>query len=488
MQLQELLSALPFYKANKRIENMEINELEMDHREIEQGDVFVCIKGFTVDGHRFAEQAAKKGAVAIISEKPLEFPSAITIHVSDSHKALALLAAKFYGYPTHEFGLIGITGTNGKTTTSYLLEKIFLLHGEKTGLIGTIQMKIGDDAYEVKNTTPDALHLQRNFHKMVREQVDIVMMEVSSHALDLGRVYGSDFDIAVFTNLSQDHLDYHKDMEDYLRAKTLLFTSLGNTYKEGKYAVLNADDEHIGMIRKSTVQPILTYGIENEADVMATDIRFQLKNTHFTLRTPQGEAKIETKLIGAFNIYNMLAAASVAILRDIPLQTIEEAFRNIAGVDGRFEQVTEGQDFAVIVDYAHTPDSLENVLETIKGFAEKNIYVVVGTGGDRDRTKRPLMAEVAAKYSDLAIFTSDNPRTEDPAAILADMTDNLAYANYTVIENRKEAIFYAIDKAKAGDIVLIAGKGHETYQEIHGVRYDFDDRSVAKAAILQKGN
>src|SRR5699024_10912823 len=206
--------------------------------------------------------------------------------------------------------------TNGKTTTSYLLEKIFLLHGEKTGLIGTIQMKIGDDAYEVKNTTPDALHLQRNFHKMFREKVDIVMMEVSSHALDLGRVYGSDFDIAVFTNLSQDHLDYHKDMEDYLRAKTLLFTSLGNTYKEGKYAVLNADDEHIGMIRKSTAQPILTYGIENEADVMATDIRFQLKNTHFTLRTPQGEAKIETKLIGAFNIYNMLAAASVAILRD----------------------------------------------------------------------------------------------------------------------------------------------------------------------------
>src|SRR5699024_8717047 len=227
MQLQELLSALPFYKANKRIENMEINELEMDHREIEQGDVFVCIKGFTVDGHRFAEQAAKKGAVAIISEKPLEFPSAITIHVSDSHKALALLAAKFYGYPTHEFGLIGITGTNGKTTTSYLLEKIFLLHGEKTGLIGTIQMKIGDDAYEVKNTTPDALHLQRSILEMIREQVDIVMMEVSSHALDLGRVYGSDFDIAVFTNLSQDHLDYHKDMEDYLRAKTLLFTSLG---------------------------------------------------------------------------------------------------------------------------------------------------------------------------------------------------------------------------------------------------------------------
>src|SRR5699024_1220763 len=194
------------------------------------------------------------------------------------------------------------------------------------------------------------------------------------------------------------------------------------------------------------------------------------------------------KLIGAFNIYNMLAAASVAILRDIPLQTIEEAFRNIAGVDGRFEQVTEGQDFAVIVDYAHTPDSLENVLETIKGFAEKNIYVVVGTGGDRDRTKRPLMAEVAAKYSDLAIFTSDNPRTEDPAAILADMTDNLAYANYTVIENRKEAIFYAIDKAKAGDIVLIAGKGHEKYQEIHGVRYDFDERRVAKDDMLQKGH
>lgn len=487
MQLQELLSALPFYTTSQSIKNIEINGLKMDNRKIENGDVFVCIKGFTVDGHSFAKQAARSGAVAVIAEKPLDVSPAITIIVPDTTKALAILAAKFYHYPTHNFPLIGITGTNGKTTTTYLLEEIFKAHGKKTGLIGTIQMKIGDKSYEIKNTTPDALHLQHNFHKMVEEEVDIVMMEVSSHALDLGRVYGSDFDIAVFTNLTQDHLDYHKDMDDYLRAKTLLFTGLGNAYVNEKYAVLNADDEHSEVIKNSTAQPVITYGIHTNADVIATDISFQLKNTTFTLNTPVGKTTIRSNLIGTFNIYNMLAAASVAVLRKIPLDTIKYALENIQGVNGRFEQVTAGQKFAVIVDYAHTPDSLENVLETIKEFAKQKIFTVVGTGGDRDRKKRPLMAKVATKYSDLAVFTSDNPRTEEPAAILKDMTDGLMDSNYRVIENRKEAIQYAINQADTGDIVLIAGKGHETYQEINGIRYDFDDRVVAKEAIRQKG-
>ncbi|MEI3610987.1 UDP-N-acetylmuramoyl-L-alanyl-D-glutamate--2,6-diaminopimelate ligase [Pseudogracilibacillus sp. SO30301A] len=487
MQLQKLLSALPFYSTNQDIKNIDINGIKMDNREIEKGDMFVCIKGFTVDGHSFAKQAAQSGAVAIVSEKPLDVSPAITIIVPDTTKALAILATEFYHHPTHNFPLIGITGTNGKTTTTYLLEEIFKAHGKKTGLIGTIQMKIGDKVYGITNTTPDALHLQHNFHKMAREEVDIVMMEVSSHALDLGRVYGSDFDIAVFTNLSQDHLDYHKDMDDYLRAKTLLFTGLGNSYKNKKFAVLNVDDDHSKVIQNSTAQPVITYGIQTNADVMATNISFQLKNTTFTLKTPVGETTIRSNLIGTFNIYNMLAAASVAILRKVSLETIKYALEKIRGVDGRFEQVTAGQNFAVIVDYAHTPDSLENVLQTVKEFAKQRIFTIVGTGGDRDRTKRPLMAKVATKYSDLAILTSDNPRTEEPGAILQDMTNGLVDTNYTVIENRKEAIQYGINMAEAGDIVLIAGKGHETYQEINGVRYDFDDRIVAEEAIRQKG-
>jgi len=488
MQLQELLQTLPFYTSTSPIENITINGLKMDHREIQQGDMFVCIKGFTVDGHQFAEQAIQNGATVVVAERPLHLSAGVTIIVPDTTRVLAMLTAKYYHYPTHEFPLVGITGTNGKTTTSYLLEAICKAHEQKTGLIGTIQMKIGDQATPIKNTTPDALHLQRIFHQMLEQQVDIAVMEVSSHALDLGRVFGTDFDIAVFTNLSQDHLDYHKDMDDYLRAKALLFTGLGNSYKRKKYAVLNADDAHSDIIRKSTSQPVITYGIDTKSDILATNINYQLKHTTFTLETPVGKTTITSKLIGTFNIYNMLAASAVAVLLNIPLATIKKALENIQGVDGRFEQVSAGQRYAVIVDYAHTPDSLENVLQTIKEFATQKTYVVVGTGGDRDRTKRPLMAQVAAKYSDVAIFTSDNPRTESPKAILNDMTTGLTYTNYKVIENRKEAIYDAIDLAEDGDIILIAGKGHETYQEINGVRYDFDDRVVAEKAIKEKGH
>lgn len=488
MQLEEILFALPFYKTKQSVENIQINGIKMDHRDIKAGDIFVCIKGFTVDGHRFAQQAIDNGANVIIAEKELDVSGAIIIIVPDTTRALALLATKYYQYPTNQIPLIGITGTNGKTTTTYLLEEICQKHNKKTGLIGTIQVKIGNDTYDIKNTTPDALHLQRLFHQMVEEKVDIAMMEVSSHALDLGRVYGCDFDIAVFTNLSQDHLDYHQDMDDYLRAKTLLFTGLGNRYEDKKkYAVLNIDDPNSEYIKKSTSQPIVTYGVNEKADVMATNIHYHLKSTTFTLETPIGETNITSQLIGTFNIYNILAAVSVAILLKVPLKTIKEALETIAGVDGRFEQVTVGQKFAVIVDYAHTPDSLENVLQTIKEFAEQKVYVVVGTGGDRDRTKRPLMANVATKYSDVAIFTSDNPRTEEPLAILNDMTSGLTAKNYQVIENRKEAIHHAVQLANDGDIILIAGKGHETYQEINGIRYDFDDRVIAKEAIKQKG-
>jgi len=488
MQLTEILSELPFYQTNKSIDDITINELKVDHREINKGDLFICIKGFTVDGHDFANKAVENGAVVIIAEKELQIPEAIVVTVPDTSRALAFLAVKYFNYPTEKISLIGITGTNGKTTTTYLLDAIFAESNMKSGLIGTIQSKIGSEIFPVKNTTPDALTLQHIFNKMVKENVQVASMEVSSHALDLGRVFGCEFDIALFTNLSQDHLDYHQDMNDYIRAKSLLFSGLGNGYKGNtKYAVINADDSYSEYIKKSTAQHVVTYGIHSEADVRATNITYEIKGMSFTIVSPLGNMKIHSQLIGKFNIYNMLAATTVAILLKIPFQTIKNALEKISGVNGRFEQVKAGQNFAVIVDYAHTPDSLENVLQTIKGFAEKRIYVVVGAGGDRDRTKRPLMAKIATKYAHTAIFTSDNPRTEDPREILRDMTNTLEDNNYQVIVNRKEAIYHSIQLAEAGDVVLIAGKGHETYQEINGVKHDFDDRIVAKEAIDQKG-
>lgn len=488
MKLGELLKSLPFSKYPEGSELIEIETVEMDSRAVGKGTLFICVKGFTVDGHDFAEQAEEKGAAAIISERPLHVNVPVIL-VSDTTQALAELANAFYSEPTNEMNLIGVTGTNGKTTVTYLLEQIFNKAEEKTGVIGTIQMKIGDEIIPSENTTPDALLLQKTFRQMCDAEVETAIMEVSSHALDLGRVHGCDFDVAIFTNLSQDHLDYHKDMDEYLQAKSLLFSRLGNTYEEKKrkFAILNADDEHFNYLCKSTAQHILSYGIENNADIEAKDIELAVTHTAFKLVTPVGEIDVDTKLIGMFNVYNMLASAGAAIARGVSLEIIKEAFESIQGVDGRFEAVREGQDFAVIVDYAHTPDSLENVLLTIKEFAQGKVYVVVGCGGDRDRTKRPLMAGIAVKHADKAILTSDNPRTEDPDLILDDLAEGLDPAAYTRITDRKEAIEHAVSLAEPHDIILIAGKGHETYQIIGHTKIDFDDRVIARNAIRHKG-
>lgn len=484
MKLIELLSIIPYYQTDKPIDKLSISKIEMDNRKIETGDLFVCIKGFTVDGHQFAKEAVKAGATAVIAEKNLHL-SVPTIVVSDTTRTLAMIANKFYAYPSEELHLIGITGTNGKTTITYLLETIFKQAKQKTGLIGTIAMKIGNEDIPVTNTTPDALLLQQSLKKMVNEQVDTAMMEVSSHALDLGRVFGCDYDIAVYTNLSQDHLDYHQNMEEYFHAKSLLFSQLGNNYQDGKekFAVINIDDDYGKRLNKSTAQHVITYGCHHVADVSATNIQLHLDRTMFQLQTPIGEVKINSPLIGMFNVYNSLAASSAAVAAKIPLKIIKAALESIKGVDGRFEQVSIGQNFAVIVDYAHTPDSLENVLETIDEFKKKKVYVVVGCGGDRDKTKRPLMAQIALDYADEVILTSDNPRTEAPNDILDDMITNINGDHFEIIPGRKQAISRAVELATDGDIILIAGKGHETYQEINHVKYDFDDREVAKEAI-----
>lgn len=487
MRLSEVLSALPFYETRTAIEGMEISNIEMDSRRVTEGSLFVCINGFTVDGHDFIEQAIENGASAVLAERDVE-SSVPLIRIADSSRAIAVIAAKFYEYPTKRLPLIGVTGTNGKTTVTYLLESIFNQYKLKTGLIGTIQMKIGQESYPVNNTTPDALFLQKTFDQMIAANVDKAIMEVSSHALDMGRANGCDFDIAVFTNLSQDHLDYHKNMDDYLHAKSLLFAQLGNTYNDQnkKYAIINEDDSNSAVLKRSTAQHVVTYGCINESQVMAIDINLEVNKTAFTMKTPVGSVQVNTKLIGMFNVYNMLAASATAISAGVPIQIIKDALEAIKGVSGRFESVDDNQPFATIVDYAHTPDSLENVLQTINGFAEQKVYVVVGCGGDRDRSKRPLMAAVALKYADNVIFTSDNPRTENPQSILEDMTAGLDDEHYVVIEGRRDAIFHAVSLAEEDDIILIAGKGHETYQEIGHIKYNFDDREVAKEAIQAK--
>ncbi|KHF40782.1 UDP-N-acetylmuramoyl-L-alanyl-D-glutamate--2,6-diaminopimelate ligase [Halalkalibacter okhensis] len=483
MKLQELLVPLRFQYFNNDA-NPDVTSLEMDSRKVKEGTVFFCIKGYTVDGHDYAKQAESQGAVAIIAERPLSVSIPVII-VPDTFRAMAKLACHFYDYPTEKLHLIGVTGTNGKTTVTHLIETIMQDAKKKTGLIGTMYTKVGTKQYETKNTTPESLPLQKLFKEMVDEKVDVSLMEVSSHALHLGRVRGCDFDVAVFTNLSPDHLDYHKTMESYLYAKGLLFAQLGNTFSN-KVAVLNADDPATNELARLTTVDIVTYGVSEKADFTASNIKMTPSGTMFELTAFGKKEQISLQLIGMFSVYNALAAIAAAYVSGVSLVSIKESLEHVEGVAGRFETVDAGQDFTVIVDYAHTADSLENVLTTVKDFATKRIFAIVGCGGDRDRTKRPVMAKIACEHADRAIFTSDNPRSEEPEQILTDMTAGVKEGQYEVIIDREKAIKQAIQEAQKDDIIVIAGKGHETYQILGDKTIHFDDREVAREAILEK--
>ncbi len=486
MKLHTLLSQLsPFISTAG--ENPEITSIENDNRKVKKGSLFICIKGYTVDGHDFAVAAEKNGAAAVLAERelPLGIP---VIVVSDTKRALPILADYFYDHPTHNLQLIGITGTNGKTTITHLIEQILSDAGKQTGLIGTMYTKISGQIEETKNTTPESLTLQKRFKKMVDVHVESAIMEVSSHALVEGRVHGCDYDVAVFTNLTQDHLDFHKTMDEYKRAKGLLFSQLGNAYYDTrpKYAVLNADDPASKEYIQVTAAKVVTYGIDQESDFRAASIKMTASGTAFQLQSPFGVLPIDMKLMGKFSVYNVLAAIATSAVSGIAIDSIISSLENVKGVSGRFEAVDAGQDFTVIVDYAHTPDSLENALNTVRQFAKKRIFVVAGCGGDRDRTKRPLMAEIACRLATDPVFTSDNPRTEDPETIIQEMESGAKGKTYKKIIDRKSAIEYVINEARAGDVILIAGKGHETYQQIGREFFDFDDRLVAKHAIEER--
>lgn len=484
MRLAHCLEALLDFRQHGE-GNPDITGIEIDSRKAAPGALFFCIKGYQTDGHRYAKQAAENGASAIIAETPVDVDIPV-VYVNDSHRALAMIADRFFGYPSHGLHMIGVTGTNGKTTITYLIQAIQEAAGIKTGLIGTMGMAFAGSTVPVNNTTPEAHIIQEHLKRMKEAGAASVVMEASSHALYQGRVRGCDFNIGIFTNLTQDHLDFHPTMKDYMYAKGLLFSQLGNTYGEGtglKAAVLNSDDKASEVYRHMAAVPVITYGIDNEADFRAESIQITPKGTLFNLVTRKGVFPVSMKLIGKFSVYNVLAALSACSLKGLDMGQMIRVIEQVKGVAGRFEAVHAGQNFTVIVDYSHTPDGLQNALSTIKEFAKGKILTVVGCGGDRDRTKRPIMAKMAVDNSDLAILTSDNPRTEDPEQILLDMEVGVSGRPYKKIADRRRAIEYAVQHAEENDIILIAGKGHETYQIIGTTKHHFDDREVAKEAI-----
>ncbi|WP_028611228.1 UDP-N-acetylmuramoyl-L-alanyl-D-glutamate--2,6-diaminopimelate ligase [Paenibacillus harenae] len=469
----------------------ELTGIGNDSRTIQAGQLFICLRGHRVDGHLFAQEAAAAGAAAIIAEREQEvnIPQLI---VRDARLAMAVVANHFYGYPSQDVKLIGVTGTNGKTTTTYLIEQILNDQNRATGVIGTIELRYAGLSFPMSSTTPQTLQLQQYLSRMRDAGTEYCAMEVSSHALEQGRVKGCRFRTAVFTNLSQDHLDYHETMSRYAAAKGLFFSRLGNAYKaketERSYAVLNADDEVAAAYAELTAADVVTYGIDHPADVRASNIRITAKGTTFRVSTFRGDADVTLQMAGKFNVYNALAAMSAVLIEGVELEAITSSLSSIPGVPGRVEAVHAGQDFAVIVDYAHTPDGLDNVLRAVREFAEKRIICVFGCGGDRDRTKRPLMGAIAAAHAEHMIITSDNPRTEEPERIMKDIeagliNSNINHEKYELIADRKAAIQKAVEMASPGDVVLIAGKGHETYQDINGIKHPFDDRIVAKEAI-----
>lgn len=485
MKLSELLANITYQKVFQ-LKEVEIENVQTDSRKCLSNDVFVCLQGEHVDGHDFINKAVENGTKVVIIEKEVEeIPNVTYIFVPSTYRALAQISSVLYNFPSKKMKVIGVTGTNGKTSVTQFLNQIYRLKGYKTGLLGTIHIDIDGEIVPTNNTTPFAHDLQRTLFEMEQKGVSHVFMEVSSHGLAMGRVWGCEFTHGVFTNLSQDHLDYHKTMEEYKRAKGILFTSLGNDFN--KTAVLNADDEVFDDYCSVTGCNILSYGIRKNADLKASNISSE-NGLSFTLTYKQKEYKVQTKLAGDFHVYNLMAAMSICLLEGWTLEEIIDLVSSLEPVKGRMENIECGQDFQVIVDYAHTPDGLENALRSVRGFAKGRIITLIGCGGNRDKTKRPIMAKVAEDYSDFVYLTSDNPRKEDPEEILRDMEVGMTKKDYSIVINRAEAIEQAIHEAKTGDVILIAGKGHEDYQIIGETKNHFSDKEEAEKGIRKRLN
>ncbi|MEN1759530.1 UDP-N-acetylmuramoyl-L-alanyl-D-glutamate--2,6-diaminopimelate ligase [Anoxynatronum sibiricum] len=465
----------------------EIGSIVYDSRQAKPGSLFVCIKGFQTDGHLYVHQAVELGAVAVMLEEEIALPDHLTVVQSpDTRKALSAAASVFNGLPSQHLDLVGVTGTNGKTTVTYLVKEILNHAGKKTGLIGTITNWIGDRQIQTIRTTPESVDFQRLLKQMVCEQVAVCVMEVSSHSLALERVNHTEFHTGVFTNLTEDHLDFHASMEAYYQEKKRLFTMTKHNN------LLNIDDEYgrrMAEELRSEGYPIITYGMSDDSDLQAMDAVLTLNSVSFYAKGLEMDRKVTLHIPGKFSVYNALAAIGATRSLGIAPDRICEALKVVGGVPGRLEQISEFTSFGVVVDYAHTPDALENVLNTIRQFTENRIITVFGCGGDRDKIKRPLMGKISGELSDISILTSDNPRSEDPMEILRmiEMGIRETKGAYQVIENRKNAIKEALLLAKSGDVVLIAGKGHETTQTIGHVTTHFDDREVARSLAREAG-
>ena len=478
MNLQQLLRHVNIISTAGRL-NRNISGIASDHRQVQSGYVFICYEGVSVDGHTFIPQAIQNGATAIVGDRQpsVDIPKEVAyIQTENARIALSLIAANWHGNPATRLKLIGITGTNGKTSTAYLTQSIFKAANLKAGVIGTVAYRYGDVSIPPSTTTPDPLKLHELFAKIADAGFDYVIMETSSQGLAQHRLAGLVFETAAFTNLTQDHLDYHQTMEDYLNAKLMLFQQIN---PENGRAILNADDPASDEIHQHVQVPTVTYGVEHQADLSIRNVESTLKGLAFTAITPQGEIHVKLRLLGEYNLYNALGAIGIGLHHGCSLEAIKVGLESTV-VPGRFELVDRGQDFAVVVDYAHTPDGLQNLLTAARKITNGHLICVFGCGGDRDRGKRPKMGRISATIADYSVITSDNPRTENSNEIIDDIVNGLPNdAKYELMQDRREAIGYAIGLAKAGDLVAIAGKGHEPYQEINGQRFHFDDREVA---------
>jgi UDP-N-acetylmuramoyl-L-alanyl-D-glutamate--2,6-diaminopimelate ligase len=465
-----------------------VSGVAYDSRAVRAGDLFFCVVGERSDGHGFAAAAVEAGAVALCVERPTG-TGVPEIVVSDVRAAMPLIAARSFGDPAAELLLLGITGTNGKTTTAFLVESILTAAGKNAGLIGTIETHIAGDVRPGVRTTPESIDLQALFAEMRDSGVDAVAMEVTSHALVLNRVDGVRFSSVVFTNLTQDHLDFHPTMEDYLAAKQSLFQT-----ERAERGAVNLDDEFGAQIAARSAIPVIGFGTSAEAEVRAVDVEFGAAGSRFRLITPQGETMVSTPLAGPFNVSNCLAAASLVLLAGIPLESIPRGIAALKAVPGRFESIDRGQPFSVIVDYAHTPEALNNVLVAARRVAQTRggrVVCVFGAGGDRDRGKRPLMGMAVARGADVVIVTSDNPRSEVPEAIIGQIAEGVNAERPegpdAALVDRRAAIFQAVSGAEPGDVVVVAGKGHETGQQFATETIPFDDRLVVAEALAARG-
>jgi len=483
MELTEVINNMKvdYIKGDTKIN---IKDIKYDSREVEEGDLFICVQGFKTDGHKFINDVIKNGSRAVVIDKELaDYNDDITyIKVEDSRKAMPILAKNFFEDPLEDIDLIGVTGTNGKTTTTYLIKDILNKSGYKTGLIGTIEVFNGNETINSSRTTPEALDIYRFLAEMRKNEVKYAVMEVSSHALALNRVDTMQFKSAVFTNLTQDHLDYHNTMEDYASQKAKLFKKI----KKDGTAIINNDDDYAELFKSQTDNQIITYSLNNDSDLKAENIELSLRGVKFSI----DDLRFDLNLTGKFNIYNSLAAIGVAKGLELDDNIIKESLENVPGIPGRFETVNLDQSFNVIVDYAHTPDSMINILEAVKHFDHNNIIIVFGCGGERDKGKRPIMGEIAVREGDSVVVTTDNPRSEDPATIISEIEKGIKDSKfdtpYLIVSDREEAIFEAVNQAQKDDVVIIFGKGHETYQVFADKTIDIDDREVAKRAIKKK--